>query len=114
MDGDGSGLSGRSPWLEGRMPRHRISRALVLHLHAVPTATFFERGRTTSADHGIRTTRRRLPPQAAGRLHPHVTLGSPETLFKPWNFPPTSDITSDERDFRDRGSGAMWRRQQQQ
>src|SRR6266853_555777 len=74
MDGDGSRLSGRSPRFEGRMPRHRISRALVLHRDAVPTSTFVERGEPTSADHGVRTTRRRLPPQTTGRLHPDVTV----------------------------------------
>src|SRR6266403_150420 len=113
MDGDGSGLSGRSPRLEGRMPRHRISRALVLHCDVVPTSTFVERGEPTSADHGIRATRCRLPPQTAGRLHPDLTLGSPTIYSSLGNFPPTCDITSYERDFRDRGSGAMWRRQQQ-
>src|SRR6266481_158491 len=73
MDGDGSRLSGRSPRLEGRMPGHRISRTLVLHRDVIPTAAVVERGEPTSASHGIRATRRRLPPQTAGRLHTDVT-----------------------------------------
>src|SRR6266849_8359180 len=74
MDGHGSGLSGRSPRIEGRMPGHRISRAFVLHRDVVPTATLVTRGPSASADHGIRAARRRLPPQTAGRLHPHLTV----------------------------------------
>src|SRR5437879_5635760 len=77
MDGYGSGLSGRSPRLEGRMPGHRISGALVLHRDVVPTAAFVERGQPASPDHGVRTTRRRLPPQTAGRLHPRLRVKGP-------------------------------------
>ena len=39
MDGDGSRLPRGGTWPEGRMPRHRIARAPVLHRDPIPTAT---------------------------------------------------------------------------
>src|SRR5260370_17743341 len=77
MEGTGSGLSARSPRIEGRMPAHRISRAFVLHRDVVPTATLVTRRQTASADHGVRAARRRLPPQTTGRLATGVKVKGP-------------------------------------
>src|ERR1019366_6848451 len=71
------------------MPGHRIPRALVLHRDVVPTATFVTRRQPAPADHGLRTARRRLSPQTAGRLHPHLRaqgqlFGDAMSSIEPW------------------------------
>src|SRR6266478_7418487 len=87
MDRDGSGLPDRSAWLRRRMPRHRISRASVLHRDPVSAATIVHRQEATSASHGLRSGRRELVSQETRRLHPGLSRCGTDTPVRHYYFP---------------------------